>query len=76
MTFGKKANHPRPNYVPDDTGIQYITIFVKSMKPFLYRIRKKGVKPLEETPAMPDETRQFVLLQDPDGNFIELIGPK
>jgi hypothetical protein len=34
------------------------------------------VKTLGESPLMLDETRQFVLIRDPDGNFIELIGPK
>lgn len=76
MSFGKKANHPKQNYVPDDTGMQYITIFVKSMKPFLERIKKHGVKPLGKTPTKLDETRHFVAIQDPDGNFIELIGPE
>jgi hypothetical protein len=76
MSFGKKATHPKQNYVPDDTGIQYITIFVKSMKPLLERIRQHNVITLGSTPTMLDETRQFVAIQDPDGNFIELIGPK
>jgi catechol 2,3-dioxygenase-like lactoylglutathione lyase family enzyme len=76
MSFGKKATHPKQSYVPDDTGIQYITIFVKSMKPILERIQKHGVKTLGKTPSMLDADRQFVLVQDPDGNFIELIGPK
>jgi len=76
MSFGKKANHPKPTYVPDDTGVQYITIFVKSMKPFIERIQKHGVKMLGKTPSMLDDTRQFVLVQDPDGTFVELIGPK
>ncbi len=76
MSFGKKATHPKQTYVPDDTGVQYITIFVKSMKPLLERIKKHDVKMLGKTPAMLDENRQFVLVQDPDGTFIELIGPK
>ena len=76
MSFGKKATHPKQSYVPDDTGIQYITIFVKSMKPVLERIKNHGIKTLGKTPTMLDAERQFVLLQDPDGNFIELIGPK
>ena len=76
MSFGKKANHSKPIYVPDDTGVQYITIFVKSMKPVLERIQKHGVKMLGKTPTMLDPNRQFVLVQDPDGTFIELIGPK
>lgn len=75
MTFGKKANHKMPKYVPDDTGMQYITIFVKSMQPFIERIKAHQVKMLGSTPSMLDANRQFVLVQDPDGNFIELIGP-
>jgi predicted enzyme related to lactoylglutathione lyase len=76
MSFGKKASHAKPTYVPDDTGVQYITIFVKSMKPVLERIQKNGVKMLGKTPTMLDPNRQFILVQDPDGTFIELIGPK
>ena len=76
MSFGKKASHPKQTYVPDDTGMQYITLFVKSMKPILARIKKYNVKTLGITPTMLDASRQFVLIQDPDGNFIELIGPE
>lgn len=76
MSFGKKATHPKQAYVPDDTGMQYITIFVKSMKPLLERINAHGVKILSKIPSMLSETNHFVLIQDPDGNFIELIGPK
>ncbi len=76
MSFGKKSAHPKQSYVPDDTGMQYITIYVKSMNPILERIKKYGVKPLGKTPTMLDAERQFVSVQDPDGNFIELIGPK
>jgi predicted enzyme related to lactoylglutathione lyase len=76
MSFGKKATHPKQKYVPDDTGVQYITIFVKSMKPILDRIEKKGIKLLGKTPSMLNETTQFILIQDPDGTFVELIGPK
>jgi predicted enzyme related to lactoylglutathione lyase len=76
MSFGKKATHPKQSYVPDDTGMQYITIFVKSMKPLLERIHAHGVKILSKAPSMLSETTCFVLVQDPDGNFIELIGPE
>ncbi len=76
MSFGKKATHPKQTYVPDDTGMQYVTIYVKSMKPILDRIKKHGVKTLGITPTKLDETREFILVQDPDGTFIELIGPK
>jgi len=76
MSFGRKPNHPMPRYIQDDTGVQYVTILVKSMKPFLERIRHHGVKLLDETPVYLEDGRQFVLIQDPDGTFIELIGPE
>ena len=76
MSFDKKPTHPKPTYIQDDTGVQYVTIFVKSMKPFLERIKKHNVKLLGETPTALDENTQFVLIQDPDGTFIELIGPQ
>jgi hypothetical protein len=46
------------------------------MTPMLERFRKSGIKTLGETPTMLDENRQFMLVQVPDGNFVELIGPK
>ncbi|MDD2306341.1 MAG: VOC family protein [Prolixibacteraceae bacterium] len=76
MSFGKKATHPKQNFVPDDTGMQYITLYVKSMKPILERIKKYNVKTLGITPTKLDETRDFVLVRDPDGTFIEIIGPE
>jgi catechol 2,3-dioxygenase-like lactoylglutathione lyase family enzyme len=75
LSFGKEATHPPQKYIQDDVGIQYITIFVKSMKPFLERLEKHNVEHLEEMPTFLEDGRQFVLVQDPDGNFIELIGP-
>lgn len=75
MSFNKESAHPNQKYILDDVGMQYITIFVKSMKPFLERINNHNVTLLEETPTFLEDGRQFVLVQDPDGNFIELIGP-
>lgn len=76
MSCGRKTNRSKQQFIPDDNGIRYMTIFVKSMNPILDRIRKNSVKTLGETPTMLDANRQFVLVQDPDGNFVELIGPK
>ena len=75
LSFGQEATHPPQKYIQDDVGMQYITIFVKSMKPLLERIERHDVEHLEEMPTFLEDGRQFVLVQDPDGNFIELIGP-
>ena len=75
MSFGKDPAHPPQKNIQDDIGMQYITIFVKSMRPFIERLEKHNVTLLEETPTFLEDGRQFVFFQDPDGNFIELIGP-
>lgn len=75
MSFGKPAAHPKQNRLQDDTGMQYITIHVKSLKPFLQRIKEHNVKLLGDTPISLGGNSHFALVQDPDGTFVELIGP-
>ena len=75
MSFGKEPGHPTPRNIQDDTGIQYITINVTSLEPFLERIKKHKIELLGDTPVPLGSDRQFVLIQDPDGTFIELIAP-
>ena len=76
MSFGTKANHPKPKYLHDDTGMQYITILVNHLNPIIERINKNNVNILSGEPSTLGEDRFFILIQDPDGTFIELIGPK
>ena len=75
MSFGKKAAHPDQKFIQDDTGMQYITIQVKALKPIIDRLKQRNVKFLGSTPIPLNAKSHFVLVQDPDGNFIELIGP-
>lgn len=76
MSFGTKPSHKKPNYLHDDTGMQYITILVNHLNPVMERIEKNNIKILSGKPSSLDEVRFFILIQDPDGTFIELIGPK
>lgn len=75
LSFKNKAQHPDQKNIQDDTGVQYVTMFVKSLDPFLPRLKKARVKKLGRTPQKLADGRYFVLIQDPDGTFIELIGP-
>lgn len=75
MSFGKKASHPKSKYIQDDTGVQYITINVKALKPIIERMQKMNVPLLGSTPTQLNRNSQFILVQDPDGTFIEIIGP-
>lgn len=75
MSFGNKQTESKPDYIQDGTGVQYITINVKALNPVIKRLKEKGVKLLGSTPTPLNENLHFVLVQDPDGIFIELIGP-
>lgn len=75
MSFKGNAQHPDQKHIQDDTGMQYITMYVKSLDPFMERLKKNRVKRLGKTPVLLPDGRHFILIQDPDGTFIELIGP-
>jgi catechol 2,3-dioxygenase-like lactoylglutathione lyase family enzyme len=75
MSFGKKASHPKPKFIQDDTGMQYITLNVKALNPIIERLKQMKVPLLGSTPTPLNGNTHFVLMQDPDGTFIELIGP-
>lgn len=75
MSFEKDAAHPFSKYIQDDTGVQYITINVNSLKPFLERIKKHHIELLGDTPVPLGPDNHFVLISGPDGTIIELIGP-
>jgi catechol 2,3-dioxygenase-like lactoylglutathione lyase family enzyme len=73
MSFHNKTNYSKQKFIPDANGIRYLTLFVKSLQPVLEKIHQFHVKTLGQTPTNLDEKRHFVLIQDPDGNFIEFI---
>ena len=76
MSLGTKAKHPKQQFMSEDTGMQYITLMVKHLQPVIDRADKHGIKVLSGKPSMLGDNRYFILIQDPDGTFIELIGPK
>lgn len=76
MSFGTKPGHKKPNYIHDETGMQYITILVNHLNPIMERVEKNNIKILSEKPSELGEGRFFILVQDPDGTFIELIGSR
>jgi hypothetical protein len=75
MSFGKKSKGKKQKFIQDDTRMRYITINVKSLKPCIESLKAIGVEFLGETPTQLGENRYLLLVQDPDGTFVELIGP-
>jgi catechol 2,3-dioxygenase-like lactoylglutathione lyase family enzyme len=74
MSFGKKGDNSTHNYIDTDTGMRYITIFYNSLNGVLKRISDNDIPILGETPVLLPDGNHFILVQDPDGTFIELIG--
>ena len=75
LSFNKESTHPKQLHIQDDTGVQYLTFFVESLNPFLEKIQKENIQVLGNGPVGISGGRSLLLIQDPDGTFIELIGP-
>ena len=69
---GKLADR---SYIHSTLGFSYLTLYVKDMDESLARLKKADVKPLGETPVSLGGKNKLLVVRDPDGNFIELIGP-
>ncbi len=67
-------------FLHSQTGFRYITLMVSDQTPILDRIKKAGAKTVGKTPAeIPGSIAKgmwITIVRDPDGNLIELVGPK
>jgi lactoylglutathione lyase len=68
------------DFIHSHTGFRYLTIIVADTDAALARLAKLGVKPLAKTPmALPEALApgmHLTCVRDPDGNVVELIGPR
>jgi lactoylglutathione lyase len=64
-------------FIHSEFGFRYLTIGVKDMARAVARLEKAGVKPLGKCPiALPSAANRWIcVVRDPDGNFVELVGP-
>ena len=69
---GKAADQ---RFIHSTLGIRYLTLYVSSAEAALDRLARTGVKPIGETPVSLGNNMRLITVRDPDGNFIELIGP-
>ena len=76
MSFGTKPGHKKPKWIHEDTGMQYITILVNHLDPYIERVKKSNIQILSGEPSSLGDGNFFILIQDPDGTFIEIIGPR
>jgi lactoylglutathione lyase len=75
---GAKKNDNQ--FITNEYGFRYLTIFVSDTTAAMERLTKAGIKPLGKGPvAIPKEIAPSTFLtvvRDPDGNLVELVGPK
>jgi lactoylglutathione lyase len=70
---GKQADQA---FIHSTLGIRYLTLYVKDMTRALDRLKQAKVTLLGETPVELGGGTWLAAFKDPDGNFIELIGPR
>ncbi len=75
MEFPNSPAAKKTDYIDQGSGMRYITLYVHDMENIMQRLKAHKIKLLGETPIEISEGTTFILVQDPDGNFIELIGP-
>jgi catechol 2,3-dioxygenase-like lactoylglutathione lyase family enzyme len=66
-------------YVHSQLGFRYLTIRIEDTNAALERLKTGGSKPVADGPVLIGEDpagSYLTVVRDPDGNLIELIGPK
>ena len=71
------SEKPANEFINSSLGFSYLTIFVNSMDAAMDRLKKYGAKTIGKEPAAlaTNPKLALIILRDPDGNFVELIGP-
>jgi len=75
MTITDNGQKPKNDFIHSSLGFSYLSIYVKDLNASMQRLNAAGVEPVAQPKAIPDTPVALVLVRDPDGNLIELIGP-
>jgi catechol 2,3-dioxygenase-like lactoylglutathione lyase family enzyme len=70
---GKKVDH---EFIHSSLGMSYSTIWVTDIDASLARAAAASVKPLAKGPVALPNGMFLAVIRDPDGNLVELVGPK
>ena len=77
MAFPKAPGvKPDQKFIHSTIGVSYLTLRVTDMDVALKRLADSKIKLLGKTPSNLSGNMYLTTVQDPDGNFIELIGPR
>lgn len=79
MQFKRAPGADDTQAINSQLGFRYLTIVVVDIDKAMDRLKKAGVKPVTAPHNLPEGLPQEIYLtvvRDPDGNFVELVGPK
>ena len=62
-------------FIHSTLGVSYLTLFVSDLDKSIEKLRAANVKFLGKTPSPLGGKTHILVFRDPDGNFIEFIGP-
>ena len=77
---GKKPTRiVKQPYIHSTAGFSYLTLFVNNVEKVISQAEKYGYQPYAQSPqVLPEGLPQdicLLMLKDPDGNFVEIVGP-
>jgi lactoylglutathione lyase len=77
---GGRSKKNDSEFIDSEFGFRYLTIYVSDMSAAAKRLEKTNTKPIAKgTQPLPKGFPEGVFLaivRDPDGNLVELVGPK
>lgn len=77
---GVTPQKPKNEFIHSTFGFSYLTLGVTDTSAAVARLQKAGIKTIKKTPLpLPAPLPSHIMLtmvRDPDGNLIELVGPK
>ena len=77
---GVRSKKSDNSFIHSQQGLSYLTIKIKDTTKALERLDKAGIKPIargsQELPASLASGVYLTIVRDPDGNLVELVGPK
>lgn len=75
LQISDDSQKPKNDFIHSSLGFSYLSIYVKDMDAAIERLESAGAKPVAQPKPIPGTPVALVLVRDPDGNLIELIGP-
>jgi len=75
VQFKDPLNQKADGPIQGSNGVRYMTLFVDDVMAVVERLKAEGIALEGECPLKLGNGADFVVVKDPDGVFVELIGP-